>query len=150
MVKDAIAQLNIELAEFRKFIVLLTSEQKLLLDNDTEGLLTLSVAKTEAANQLMEIGSARRNTLLTQGTDSMETWIAKHAPSSRELWGEIRNLAAQAQNLNSTNGELIQSSMRHNQQALGVLYNSSKSAAGLYGPDGQANIKNSGRHLGSG
>jgi len=30
------------------------------------------------------------------------------------------------------------------------LYNSSKNAASLYGPDGQANMGNSGRHLGSG
>jgi flagella synthesis protein FlgN len=80
----------------------------------------------------------------------MEKWIAKNAPASHMLWAEIRKLAAEAQQLNSTNGELIQSRMRNNQQALSVLYNSSKNAAGIYGPDGQANIGSSGRHLGSG
>ena len=147
---DTLTQLNNELAELRKFVVLLTSEQQLLLDNDTESLLTLSEAKTTAATHLIEIGNSRRKTLLSGSIDSMEVWLSKHAPNSGSLWSEIRKLAEQAQNLNSTNGELIQTRMRHNQQALGVLYNSTKSAAGLYGPDGQANINNSGRHLGSG
>jgi flagella synthesis protein FlgN len=62
----------------------------------------------------------------------------------------LRALANQAQQLNTTNGELIQSRMRYNQQALGVLFSSSKNASNLYGPDGQANMGSSGRHLGSG
>lgn len=150
MINDALQNLNKELAELRKFVALLTSEQQSLLNNDTDSLLALSETKTQAANLLMEMGNSRRKTLLTNSKDSMEMWIARHAPNSLAVWNEIRKLAAQAQHLNSTNGELIQSRMRHNQQALSVLYNSSKSAAGLYGPDGQANISNSGRHLGSG
>lgn len=147
---NAVSQLSNELAELRKFVVLLSSEQQFLLDNDTDSLLTLSEAKTQAASQLMEIGNARRKALLAGSMDNMESWLSKYAPAQQGLWTEIRKLAEQAQNLNTTNGELIQSSMRHNQHALGVLYNSSKNAAGLYGPDGQANLNNSGRHLGSG
>lgn len=150
MMKDALLQLNKEHAELRKFVVLLSSEQQALLDNDTDRLLALSEAKTQAVSLLMEMSNSRRKALLTNSNDSMETWIAKHAPGSQMLWADIRKLAAQAQQLNSTNGELIQSRMRNNQQALGVLYNSSKNAAGIYGPDGQANIGSSGRHLGSG
>lgn len=150
MIKEALLQMNRELAELRKFVVLLGSEQQSLLNNDTESLLALSEAKTQAASQLMEMGSTRRKALLGNSNDNMETWIAKNAPASQALWGDIRKLAAEAQHLNSTNGELIQSRMRNNQQALGVLYNSSKNAAGIYGPDGQANIGSSGRHLGSG
>jgi flagella synthesis protein FlgN len=150
VIKEALLQMNRELAELRKFVVLLGSEQQSLLNNDTESLLALSEAKTQAASQLMEMGSARRKALLVNSNDNMEKWIAKNAPASQALWSDIRKLAAEAQHLNSTNGELIQSRMRNNQQALGVLYNSSKSAAGIYGPDGQANIGSSGRHLGSG
>ena len=150
MVKNALMQLNRELAEFRKFVALLTSEQEFLLHNDTENLLTMSEVKSQAASLLMEIGNSRRKALLNNGKDTMETWIANNAPDARPLWNEILELAAQAQQLNTTNGELIQSKMRNNQQALGVLYNSSKNAAGIYGPDGQANISSSGRHLGSG
>jgi len=150
VIKQAILQLNKELAELRKFVALLASEQEFLLHNDTENLLTLSEVKSQAANILMEIGSSRRQSLLADGKDSMENWIGRNAPGSHALWHEIRELAAQAQQLNNTNGELIQSRMRNNQQALGVLYNSSKNAAGIYGRDGQANINSSGRHLGSG
>jgi flagella synthesis protein FlgN len=150
VINDAILQLNSELAELRKFIVLLASEQQFLLNNDTDSLLTLSEAKTQAASQLMEMSNSRRKALLTNNTDGMETWLARHAPGSKTVWSEIRKLAAQAQHLNSTNGELIHSRMRHNQQALSALQNASKSAAGLYGPDGQANLSSTGRHLGSG
>ena len=150
MITNAIALLNNELAELRKFVALLSSEQQSLLNNDTDILLTLSDSKTQAANLLMDIGNARRKTLFTSTINNMEAWIEKNAPGSKALWSEIRQLADQAQQLNSTNGELIQSRMRHNQQALGVLYNASKSAAGLYGPDGQANLNSSGRHLGTG
>lgn len=150
MIKNAILELNQELAALRKFVDMLASEQKALLGNDFEQLLPLSEAKTQAASQLTEIANARRSSLLTNSDDNMEMWIARHAPGSHAVWSEIRKLAEQAQNLNSINGELIHSRMRHNQQALSVLHNASKSAAGLYGPDGQANLNNSGRHLGSG
>lgn len=149
VIKEAIQQLGRELAALREFVALLCKEQQALLNNDTDSLLNLSENKTKAANQLMEMGNKRRTALLGSSKDSMETWLAKHAPAMQVQWGEIRKLAAQAQQLNVTNGELINSKMRNNQQALNVLYNSSKSAAGLYGPDGQANINSSGRHLGS-
>lgn len=149
IIRDALQQLGRELSALREFVALLGKEQQSLLNNDTDTLLSLSESKTQAANQLMEMGSKRRTALLASSKDSMETWLAKHAPSLQVQWGEIRKLAAQAQQLNTTNGELINSRMRNNQQTLNVLYNSSKSAAGLYGPDGQANINSAGRHLGS-
>jgi len=143
-------QLNQELAELRKFVALLTSEQEFLLHNDTENLLILSEVKSQAANLLMGMGHSRRKTLLQDGNDSMEAWLTRNAPNASPLWSEIRKLAAEAQQINTTNGELIQSRMRNNQQALSVLYNSSQNAAGIYGRDGQASISSSGRHLGSG
>lgn len=150
MTQDAINQMNKELIALREFVALLSTERQSLLNNDTENLLSLSEVKTNAANQIMEMSRVRRHNLLANSLDTMEIWIAKNAPKSRETWNEIRQLADQAQQLNNTNGELINAQMRHNQQALNVLYNASKSAAGLYGPDGQANINSAGRHLGSG
>ena len=147
---NTLSQLNQELAELRKFVALLTAEQQSLLSNDTENLLTISISKTQAASLLLDMGNSRRKSLLTGTTSTMEDWISKNAPNSKTLWNEIRKLAEQAQNLNVTNGELIQSRMRHNQQSLGVLFNSSASTAGVYGRDGQANLGHSGRHLGSG
>jgi len=147
---DAILKLDNELDALRQFVALLTSEQQLLLNNDTEPLLTLSETKMKVASQLMEMGASRRKALLGNSADNMETWIAKHAPNRLGGWSEIRKLAAQAQHLNSTNGELINSRLQHNQQALNVLHAASKTTASLYGPDGQANLNSSGRHLGSG
>jgi len=150
MDNNAIMQLGKELAALKEFVVLLTKEQKSLLCNDTDTLLTLSEVKTQASSQLMELSNTRRKSLLANSRDTMEKWLAKYAPSGQKIWNEIQKLAAQAQNLNSTNGELIQSRMRNNQQALGVLYNSTTSTAGLYGPNGQTNLGGAGRHLGSG
>jgi flagellar biosynthesis/type III secretory pathway chaperone len=150
VINDAIQKLNNELIALRKFVALLTSEQEFLLGNDTENLLTLSDVKTQAANHLMELANARRKALLANSSETMETWLAKHAPNSRSVWNDIRKFATEAQHLNSTNGELINSRMRNNHQALSVLHNATRSAAGLYGPDGQANLSSSGRHLGSG
>ena len=147
---DTNLMLNKELAELRKFVVLLNSEQQSLLSNDTDSLYTLSEAKSQLAGHLVEIANSRRKSLLTKNDDTMENWVVKHAPQCKTLWKDIRTLANQAQQLNTTNGELIQSKMRFNQQALSVLFSSSKSAANLYGPNGQANMGSSGRHLGSG
>ena len=150
MMNDAVIKLNKELAELRKFLILLSAEQQSLLNNDAETLLSLSDEKTQAAKHLIEMRDSRRLSLLTRDLSSMEIWVEKQAPNCQGVWSEIRKLAAQAQHLNTTNGELIQSRMRHNQQALNVLYNSSKNATGIYGRDGQANLGSSGRHLGSG
>ena len=134
----------------REFVALLASEQQSLLNNDTDTLLALSESKTQSANQLIDMAKNRRAALLTNGIENMETWLAKHAPERQGMWAEIRKLADEAQQLNTTNGELINSRIRNNQQTLNVLFSSAKNAANLYGPDGQTNINSSGRHLGSG
>ena len=150
MSSTALAQLDNELAELRKFVALLNQEQQSLLSNDVDGLLALSESKSQAASLLTQIGTQRRSTLLNVSTPDMETWMSKHAPEKYPLWQEIRRLANEAQQLNNTNGELIQARMRSNHQALGTLFKSTQNVAGLYGPDGQTNINSAGRHLGSG
>ena len=150
MTQPALLLLQQELAALRGFVALLLSEQKALLDNDTDALLSLSDSKTLSANQIMEMAKQRRSSLLVNGIENMETWLAKFAPQSLPQWEEVRKLAAEAQHLNTTNGELINAKMRNNQQTLNVLFSSAKNAANLYGPDGQANLNSTGRHLGSG
>lgn len=143
------AQLNDELTSLRAFVVLLESEQKSLLDNDTDRLLNIAETKAQAATQLATMAATRRKALLSGGTDTMEAWLAKHAPVSLPAWQNIRQLAAKAQQINTINGELVQSGLRRNQQALTALQGASQHAAGLYGPDGQPNLGGSGRILGS-
>ncbi len=141
------AQLNDELTALRAFVALLESEQQFLLNNDTERLLNIAETKAQAASQLAAIIAARRKTL--PANDSMEAWLPIHASGSLQVWKNIRQLAAKAQQVNTTNGELIQSGLRRNQQALTALHGASQNAAGLYGPDGQPNLASSGRILGS-
>lgn len=143
------AQLNDELTSLRAFVVLLESEQKALLGNDTERLLNIAESKAQAATQLAAMAEARHKAWLAGGTDTMEAWLPKNAPASMPLWQTIRQLAAQAQQINTTNGKLIQSGLRRNQQALTALQDAGQHAAGLYGPDGQPNLGSSGRILGS-
>jgi flagellar biosynthesis protein FlgN len=150
MMNIALLKLDQELAEMREFLALLTSEQQLLLNNESDTLLVLSETKAQAAKHLKEMAESRRKALLSQAFPTMETWVSKHAPHCQKIWREIRKLASQAQQLNTTNGELIQSKLRFNQQAMRVLFNASPNAAGVYGPNGHANIGSSGRHLGSG
>ncbi len=91
--------------------------------------------------------------MLTRGIKiepgSMETWLQTHTAINLPVWHEIRQLATQAQNMNRTNGELIQVKMRYNQRTLTMLHNATHSANGLYGPDGQPNLPVSGRILNS-
>lgn len=150
MSAQAIAQLDHELAELRKFVNLLTEEQQALLNNEADRLLDLSASKSQAASLLSDIACTRRKSLLSGPNDSMEAWMGKHAPDKMPLWTEIRKLASEAQHLNTTNGELIQARLRNNQQTMNVLFKSSQNTAGIYGPDGQTNINNAGRHLGTG
>lgn len=146
---EVATQLNDELASMRAFVVLLESEQKFLLNNDTDRLLNIAETKSQAATQLAAMAATRRKSLLTDSTDTMESWLPKYAPASLATWQSIRQLAAKAQQINVINGELIQSGLRRNQQALTALQNASQHAASLYGPDGQPNLGGSGRILGS-
>lgn len=135
----------------RDFVALLEKEQHTLLNQDAEQLLPLAEMKTASANKLAEIANARRRHMnATDAALDADSWIAKHAPSCRAAWKELRELAARAHHLNHTNGEVIQLRLRSNQQALSVLLGATKSAAGLYGRDGQPSIAVTGRTLGSG
>jgi flagella synthesis protein FlgN len=142
-------QLDEELGALRAFVSLLEKEQQLLLSNDADQLLSLSEAKSRSAAHIAQLTQARRATWLTKPDDSMESLLTKQSPALLTVWQNIRKLAAQAQQLNHINGELIQSGLRRNQQALAALQSASQHAAGLYGPDGQPSLGGSGRILGS-
>lgn len=143
------AHLDEELKALRDFIAILEKEQQLLLSNDADQLLVLSEEKSQAANRITQLTQRRHQTWLSQASDRMESLLPKQAPASQPVWENIRKLAAQAQELNRINGELIQSGLRRNQQAVAALQNASQHAAGLYGPDGQPSLGGSGRVLGS-
>lgn len=148
---DFASRLTEERAALRAFVVLLEKEQQTLLNQSVEELQALAEAKTLSALKLTEIANARRNFIYSKAPDlDTAAWILKFAPSCRAIWNDIRELAAKAHQLNQTNGEVIQLKLRSNQQALSALLGAAKSAAGLYGRDGQPSLPTSGRTLGSG
>lgn len=145
---EFLSNLNDECAALRAFVVLLEDEQRMLLGQNNESLLSLAETKIQLANKVGILSEARRK-ILPEGTRDTMEWIKRNAPQGLPIWHEARQLAANAHRLNQTNGELIQIKLRYNQQALGVLYGAAQNAAGLYGADGQPNLPASSRILGS-
>ena len=136
------------------FVALLEGEQGILMEHRTDQWLELSEKKTTDALSLNELAEARRSLLeknLPQfSADAIHAWLGTHSQEGLAVWQEILALAKRAQQLNHTNGELIQMKLRHNQQSLAVLSNA-VNKANLYGPDGQPSFSpGSGRSLGSG
>ena len=149
-----LAALTAERAALLSFVDLLEREQGMLVENRTDRLLEQSEQKSNASFGLNELAEARRSLLQENlpklSADAIHAWLAAHNPQGLAVWHEVLALAERAQQLNRTNGELIQMKLRHNQQSLAVL-SSTVNKANLYGPDGQPSFSpGSGRSLGSG
>ncbi|NDU91679.1 MAG: flagellar protein FlgN [Ferrovum sp.] len=137
------AILSEEYQALQSFVTLLQTEQSTLLAGQTESLIALADNKTRMVETLTGLAGQRRKLQsASPGTDFEKNGRL------RQIWHDIRQLAETAEQLNRTNGELIQVKLRHNQQALTVLHNAAN-CANLYGPDGQQNLSFSGRSLGS-
>lgn len=137
----------------REFIALLQQEQRLLTENDLEQLPSISEKKSASALGLNSLTETRRHQqeMLTTSKEVavVQAWYQSNTPPCLALWLEIHELAGQAQQLNHTNGEVIQMKLRHNQQSLAAL-SRAVSSANLYGPDGQSSFTpGTGRSLGS-
>ena len=148
------SQLQAERAALHAFVTLLETEQQALIAGLADQLLPLADSKTLAVQALNKLANARKNSLLAHGIKNnpgdIDAWLQAHAADSLPVWHDIKNLAANAREMNRSNGNLIQVKLRHNQQALAALRNAVNSASGLYGPDGQPHLPTSGRTLGSG
>lgn len=149
-----LAALTAEYTALLNFVALLEREQGMLVENRTDRLLELSEQKSTDALSLNELAEMRRSLLQKKipefSVDTTHAWLAAHNPQGWAVWHEVLALAERAQQLNRTNGELIQMKLRHNQQSLAVLSNA-VNKANLYGPDGQPSFSpGSGRSLGSG
>lgn len=150
---DFTSHLHAERDALKAFVTLLETEQQALLSGNTEQLLALADSKVLAAQRLSQLANVRSEGLRARAGQiepgGMTSWLRANAANSLPLWHDILQLAEQAQQLNRTNGVLIQTKLRHNQQALMTLQNAAHSTNTLYGPDGQPNLSASGRTLGS-
>lgn len=151
---DFISRLHVERDALKEFVTLLESEQQALINGNTEQLLVLADSKLLAAHGLSKLANVRSDELRARTgkteVGGMTAWLQANTANSLPVWHDILQLAEQAQQLNRTNGILIQTKLRHNQQALMALQNAAHNTNDLlYGPDGQPNLSASGRILGS-
>jgi len=146
--------LSTELSALQAFVTLLEREQNMLMDNQTDQLIELAEQKASDAIKLNQIAESRISLLQPHipqlNTQTIESWLSQNRPEALPIWLIISDRTQHAQQLNQTNGELIQMKLRHNQQALTVLSNA-VNKVGVYGRNGQPNFSpGSGRSLGSG
>jgi len=144
-------QLELKMAE--AFLNVLQKEQEALVGGGIEHLETLPRDKAELVMQLAKLAKRRDQHLISLGLTpdrkGMEALLAndRDAKTAIAKWHELLRLAESAQQLNQTNGEIITTRLRQNQQALTML----QGAAGitpLYGPTGKTFTLKGGRQLG--
>lgn len=123
---DALLQCVDEQSELlNDFIQLLEAENALLLETPSnEALGSLTTRKNDYARRLGELDQARTTILSNmEQSDSragIEAVCALH-PDLRPAFETLFEQAAHASALNQSNGQILQSFIEHNQQALDTL-----------------------------
>ena len=140
-----------ELDSLRRFRELLQREQTLLIDGDTDALMSLTTRKSELHQQLQRQHDALSLLLGEHGiTPSAEAIraLCDGLPGALARWDEILETGAEVRALNDINGKLITERMQNNQAALSVLLSAADQPA-LHDAGGAAPPTGRGRHLGS-
>ncbi|MGB6242165.1 MAG: flagellar protein FlgN [Castellaniella sp.] len=123
---DALLQcVDEQSALLNDFIQLLEAENALLLETPSnEALGSLTTRKNDYARRLGELDQARSDllTAMEQPADraGIDTVCAMH-PDLRPAFDMLFEQAAQASALNQSNGQILQTFIDHNQQALDTL-----------------------------
>lgn len=135
--QDLNAGLQSLLSKLAEFTIVLEDEAKALEDLQADDLgplvekkHQLSLAVAAAWSRLIEISRAD-----PQLRDEIEHGKSS-APEREETWREIRRLAKLAEQINATNGHLIEAQLRRTRQALDILQQAS-SRSSVYGANGQ-------------
>ncbi|MDX5363623.1 MAG: flagellar protein FlgN [Pseudazoarcus pumilus] len=143
--------IDAELASLEQFRELLQREQALLIDGDTDGLMSLTPKKSALHQQLQRQHDALAMLLGQHGiTPSAEAiqQLCAGLPDVLARWDSILDLGAEVKALNEINGKLITERMQNNQAALSVLLSAADQPS-LYDAGGSARPSGRGRHLGS-
>lgn len=129
-----------EQAALDQFIELLQQEQAALVAADVDKLQSLSELKQQLSEHLTALAQQRvaQQERAGHSADAAGTraWLATQSPTVAAAWKKLLATAQTARNLNQTNGQLIQTHMQHNQQALAVLLGAAN-RLDVYGADGQ-------------
>ena len=129
-----------EQAALDHFIELLQQEQAALVAADVDKLQSLSELKQQLSDHLNTLAQQRvaQQERAGYSNDAAGTraWLAAQGSSVVDAWNKLLAAAQTARDLNQTNGQLIQTHMQHNQQALAVLLGAAN-RLDVYGADGQ-------------
>jgi len=146
--------LRAELEAFREFHHTLQQEQAALIGGDIDRLFQLAPTKTGLIERLSTFSAERGRQLAAAGHENNPAGLAAWFNTigvndeTRKLWDQLLNLAREAEQANRRNGILIETHLRHNQQALAVLQTAANPDNSLYGANGQISGISSGRPLG--
>lgn len=136
------ARIGAEYEVFQEFHRTLQHEQAALIQGETERLLQLAPHKSELIEKLSAFSAERSRDLAGAGHENnssgMAAWLDALGADAktRGSWNKLLDLAREAEQVNRHNGILIETHLRHNQQALAVLQ-AAANPGSLYGPDGQ-------------
>ena len=144
-----------ELAALDRFIEILQREQAALVHIDVHALMAITPEKLKQAELLNRLAQARVSALAALGVGGdrleIEAWLKTQPADMTEAWNTLLTNARAAQHLNQTNGGLIESQLKNNQQALNALVSAANQSS-VYGADGQprTTYSSSQRTLGKG
>ncbi|CAN5238154.1 N/A [soil metagenome] len=135
--------LDLEQQAAAQLLSLLRQEQSCLVDNEIDGLATLTEEKTKVVAQMTSLATGRHRALafagFEAGENGMQEWIRRNPgiEAVNKSWTELLALAQLAKELNRNNGLLINKHLGRNRNALDVLQGKPQ-GSNLYGPNGQA------------
>lgn len=142
-----------EFGGFQEFHRLLKQEQGALIRGEVDQLLQLSADKSELIEKLSGLSTQRIHLITAAGYENNASGIASYLDAIRALtatrdkWSNLLDLAREVDQINRSNGILIDTRLRHNQQTLSVLQSAANPGASLYGPNGHISATASGHHL---
>lgn len=135
------------------FTSLLLAEQEALVQGDADRLANLAGEKAAQLELLTHLGESRNRHLATQNlnpsAEGMLAWINRNpgfATAVKRIWQELLVQAENAQQINQSNGVLIETRLRQNHMRLTVLQTAA-APDGVYRPDGQLRPLRCARYL---
>ncbi len=151
---DFVTGLQDEQLALVAFTSLLQAEEDALVQGNADRLAQLAADKAAQLELLTHLGEARNRHLAAQNlkrsAEGMLAWIRRNpgfAAAVRKIWGKLLAQAETAQQINHSNGLLIESRLQQNRLKLAVLQ-SAESADGVYRPDGQLRPLRGARSIG--
>lgn len=133
----------------RELATCLLNEQALLIAADVDALETGTMHKNALVLRMTALASQRLDRLASAGLpatkEGMQRWL-EQVPALAESWRELQQYARQAQDINRTNGMLLNIHLTRNLQAINVLRQQPE-GGDVYGPDGQRQLRAGARTL---